>query len=215
MEEKALNLIARQSTGSLRDAISMLDQLSSLGGTLTLSITQNVLGTATNQVVIDLVDAILSGDAKKGISSIHLALDAGSDPRQIARQIVDYLRTLLLIQMNSTQFSDLNQELYQVSSKQARSFSQDHLIQAIKSFNTAATEPKRLASCLLLELALAEALETAPVSGAKSNTRNQLKFHQQVNQQILREKQAGEYRLIPPSYTQPRLKNQQPNPNRY
>ncbi len=168
VEEKALNLIARQSTGSLRDAISLLDQLSSLGGTLTLSITQNVLGTATNQVVIDLVEAILTGDAQKGISSIHLALDAGSDPRQIARQIVDYLRTLLLLQMNSTQFSDLNQELYQVSSKQARSFAQDHLIQTIKSFNTAATEPKTgWHPALLLELALAEALETPVAPGLK------------------------------------------------
>ncbi len=170
VEDKALNLIARQSTGSLRDAISLLDQLSSLGGTLTLSITQNVLGTATTQVVIDLVDAILSGDAKKGISSIHLSLDAGSDPRQIARQVVDYLRTLLLLQMNSTQFSDLNQELHQVSSKQARSFSQDHLIKTIKSFNTAATEPKTgWHPALLLELALAEALKPPMVSGRIEN----------------------------------------------
>ena len=164
VEENALNLIARQSTGSLRDAISLLDQLSSLGSTLTLSTTQNVLGTATNQVVIDLVESILSGDAKNGISSIHLALDAGSDPRQIARQVVDYLRTLLLLQMNSAQFSDLNQELYQVSSKQARSFSQDHLIQTIKFFNTAATEPKSgWHPALLLELALAEALRPSMV----------------------------------------------------
>ena len=160
VEEKALNLIARQSTGSLRDAISMLDQLSSLGGTLTLSTTQNVLGTATNQVVIDLVEAILTRNAKNGISSIHLALDAGSDPRQIARQIVDYLRTLLLIQMNSTKFSDLNQEFHLISSQQAGCFSQDHLIRTIKSFNTAATEPKTgWHPALLLELALAEAVE--------------------------------------------------------
>ena len=88
--------------------------------------------------IIDLVGAILTSNAKNGISSIHLALDAGSDPRQIARQIVDYLRTLLLIQMNSTQFSDLNQEFHLISSQQAGIFSQDHLIRTIKSFNTAA-----------------------------------------------------------------------------
>jgi DNA polymerase III subunit gamma/tau len=170
VEEKALNLIARQSTGSLRDAISLLDQLSSLGGTLTLSTTQNVLGTATNQVVIDLVDAILADDAKKGISSIHLALDAGSDPRQLARQVVDYLRTLLLLQMNSTQFSDLNQDLYQLSSKQARSFSREHLIQTIKFFNTAATEPKSgWHPALLLELAMADALKPSMAAQPKES----------------------------------------------
>src|SRR5450759_1483510 len=53
VEPEALTLIARQSTGSLRDAISLLDQLASVGEVITLKTTQAVLGTATSQVVID------------------------------------------------------------------------------------------------------------------------------------------------------------------
>ncbi|MDL1926482.1 DNA polymerase III subunit gamma/tau, partial [Anaerolineae bacterium AMX1] len=51
----ALTLIARQSAGGMRDAISLLDQLSSTGERITLDLAQTVLGTATSQTVLDLV----------------------------------------------------------------------------------------------------------------------------------------------------------------
>jgi len=93
VEEDALVLIARQSTGAMRDAISLLDQLASTGEKITLENAQNVLGTATNQSVVDLVSAILACQADKGLDCIHQALDSGTDPRQFARQVVEYLRS--------------------------------------------------------------------------------------------------------------------------
>ncbi|MEL7590533.1 MAG: DNA polymerase III subunit gamma/tau [Anaerolineaceae bacterium] len=100
-DEDALLLIARQSTGALRDAISLLDQLASTGKSINLELAQNVLGTATNQLVFDLVDALVNNDPALGMVSIHKALDSGSDPRQYARQVVEYLRSLLLLQMGN------------------------------------------------------------------------------------------------------------------
>jgi len=58
-EPEALTLIARQSAGGMRDAISLLDQMASTGKESTLDLTQNVLGTATSQTVIGLVSAVL------------------------------------------------------------------------------------------------------------------------------------------------------------
>ncbi|RPJ41137.1 MAG: DNA polymerase III subunit gamma/tau, partial [Chloroflexi bacterium] len=63
VDEEALQLIARQATGAMRDAISLLDQLSSTGERVTLAEAQVVLGTATSKMVLILVDAILSKDA--------------------------------------------------------------------------------------------------------------------------------------------------------
>ncbi len=100
-DDDALLLIARQSTGALRDAISLLDQLSSTGKEIDLELAQNVLGTATNQLVFDLVDALVNNDPAMGMVSIHKALDGGSDPRQYARQVVEYLRSLLLLKMGN------------------------------------------------------------------------------------------------------------------
>ncbi len=62
IEDSALNLIARQATGSMRDSISLLDQLASSGQSITLEITQDILGTAANQAVIDLVTALADGE---------------------------------------------------------------------------------------------------------------------------------------------------------
>ena len=55
-EPEALMLIARQSAGGMRDAISLLDQMASTGQEITLGLTQTVLGTATSQTVIDLIE---------------------------------------------------------------------------------------------------------------------------------------------------------------
>lgn len=99
IKDETLYLVARQSTGSLRDAISLVDQLSSMAQDISLEVAQDILGTATSQSVIDLVDAILKKDECSGLTKIHQSLDAGSDPRQYARQVVDYLRGLLLIKM--------------------------------------------------------------------------------------------------------------------
>ena len=84
-------LPARQLAGC-RDAISLLDQLASAGDNITLQLAQDVLGTATSQAVIEVIEAMLKRQSAQGLEAIHRSLDAGSDPRQFARQIVEYLR---------------------------------------------------------------------------------------------------------------------------
>jgi DNA polymerase-3 subunit gamma/tau len=73
LDEDALLLIARQSTGSVRDAISLLDQLSSTGKRVTLAEAQVVLGTATNETVVALTESILARDAAVGLQGIRAA----------------------------------------------------------------------------------------------------------------------------------------------
>ncbi|HES58405.1 MAG TPA: DNA polymerase III subunit gamma/tau, partial [Firmicutes bacterium] len=138
VEAEALNLVARQSTGSLRDAISLLDQLAATGDAITLDLAQNVLGTAASQAVLDVVHALIADDPGAGLDHIHHALDAGSDPRQFARQIVDYLRDLLLIQMGNAAQLDATAELRAEMARHAQVFSTPELLRVIKVFNGAA-----------------------------------------------------------------------------
>src|SRR5512133_1963362 len=65
-DEEALILIARQATGAMRDAISLLDQLASTGEHVTLAEAQVVLGTATSGMVLELVGAVIARDAATG-----------------------------------------------------------------------------------------------------------------------------------------------------
>jgi DNA polymerase-3 subunit gamma/tau len=172
IEPDALTLIARQSTGSLRDAISLLDQLSSVGGTITLAQAHTVLGTATSQVVIDLVDALLKRQAGAGLDHIHLALDAGSDPRQFARQVVDYLRSLLLIRMGSADQVEATLETRSIMAQQAQVFETPWLLEAIRAFNAAAVDQQRSwQPGLALELAFAKSIEEPVQASAYSSNR--------------------------------------------
>ena len=160
VDEEALLLIARQATGSLRDAISLLDQLTSTGERVTLAEAQVVLGTATSEAVIRLVDAVLAKDAGGGMQLIQAALDGGSDPRQLARQLVEYLRGLLLIRMNKGDLVEATQETRAQMAGQAGRFETPRLLEVIRLFNGAASDTRSSwQPGLGLELALAEAVE--------------------------------------------------------
>lgn len=164
-EPEALTLIARQATGSLRDAISLLDQLSSLGKKISLKVTQDVLGTATSQVVVDLVDAILERDAARGLERLHAALDAGADARQLARQLVEYLRSLLLVRMGNADQVEATQDQRMTMARQAGLFEVPRLLEVIRAFNEAATDLRGgWQPALPVELALAEAVVEKPSS---------------------------------------------------
>jgi DNA polymerase-3 subunit gamma/tau len=158
VDDDALTLIARQSTGAMRDAISLLDQLTSTGEHITLAAAQEVLGTATNTAVVNLVDAIINHQPAAGLDGIQTALDGGTDPRQFSRQVVEYLRSLMLVSLQSSDLVEATPELKSQMARHAQSLELGRLLAAIRLFNNAASEPRSGAQPgLLLELALVEA----------------------------------------------------------
>ena len=159
-DDDALIQIARQSAGGMRDAISLLDQLSSMGEKITLALAQTVLGTATSQTVLDLISSVMDHDPAHGLETIHKALDAGADPRSLARQIVEYLRGLMLIQMGNANQVEATADVRKQMHAHARSFSTSDVLRMMKAFNTAATDLRGgWQPSLSLELALAEVLD--------------------------------------------------------
>jgi len=159
VEHDALTLIARQSTGAMRDAISLLDQLSSTGQKIDLALVQQVLGAAASQSVLDLVEAWVAKDSASGLDCIHTALDGGSDPRQLARQVVDYLRDLLLMRMGNAAQIEATPELRIQMARHAQAFTPAELLRVIRAFNSAAVEGRGAwMPSLPLEMAFIEAL---------------------------------------------------------
>jgi DNA polymerase-3 subunit gamma/tau len=158
--EEVLELIARQSTGSLRDAISLLDQLSSTGETIDLELAQTVLGTATSQSVVAVISALLVCNPQVGLDEIHRALDSGSDVREFARQIVRYFRRLLLIQLGDSDQGGETPEVESLMKEQALQISTPHLIEVIRIFNQVAVDTRaKWHPGLPLELAFLEACQ--------------------------------------------------------
>jgi DNA polymerase-3 subunit gamma/tau len=159
-DDEALTLIARQSAGGMRDAQSLLDQLASTGDRITLALTQMVLGTATSQTVLDIAQSIILGDPRSGLECLHAALDAGADPRSLARQIVEYLRGLMLIQMGNSEQVETTSEVKKQMGVHAQTFTTGEVLRLMKIFNSAAADQRGgWQPSLGLELALAEAME--------------------------------------------------------
>jgi DNA polymerase III subunit gamma/tau len=208
VDEQALQAIARQSTGAMRDAISLLDQLSSTGQAITLELVQEMLGTAANQAVLDLVSALAEagepGKVADGLDLIHATLDAGSDPRQFARQVVEYLRGILLIQAKNASAVDATAEVRAQMAQHARQFHSAELLQIVRLFNDATSVSRSgWQPALPLELAFLEA-SNAHIDPQKalSSASNQPSFsgdpgasHPGLDQSMGDEAQSGASRL--------------------
>lgn len=162
-EEAALELVARQATGSLRDAISLLDQLiAQPGQALTLELAQAILGTAASQTVSDLTDALLAGDTARGLGLINWALDQGVDPCQLSRQMVEYLRVVMLIQTGGGGLVEtlVGPEAVARAAEQAAHFPRRALLAALEAFNAATTDVRSgWQPQLPLEMALLTSVE--------------------------------------------------------
>ncbi|MDM8532767.1 DNA polymerase III subunit gamma/tau [Anaerolineales bacterium HSG25] len=171
-ESNALEYVARQGGGSMRDAISLLDQLTAYGGeTITIERVQGVLGVVASETVMDLIDALLKRDVAQGLDIINQVVNDGGDPRQFGREIVEYLRSVMLVRLGgATTNLNMPDDVLKRITAQAHQANPAHLVQATKLFNQAVFE---LRSGLLaiphlpLELAFVEAtteLTTAPVA---------------------------------------------------
>jgi DNA polymerase-3 subunit gamma/tau len=186
IDREALIDVARQSTGSLRDAESLLDKLAVYNeGGITVEEVRAALGTGAQEAVTALVDALAEGDVAGGLTLINETVAGGSDPRQFARQVVQHLRTLLLIGLGAeATLVHVPQELQRQFSAQAAQFDSRGLAQAVRLFTEAASEARAAWQPQLpLELAFVEAAlpasNPAPAQGpARTRTAEQPKARQ-------------------------------------
>ena len=159
-EPEALTLIARQATGAMRDAVSLLDQLAAGGEEITVARAQAALGAGALRWVSDVVSALCEAGAASGLDAINQAMDSGADARQFARQIVEHLRAVMLIKLGDPALVDLPAEQRATFNSQAERLELDRLTRAIKLFNQAALDLRGgWQPQLPLELALVEALQ--------------------------------------------------------
>ena len=95
----ALRLIARQAGGSVRDSLSLLDQVIAYVGAerLTREIVAEVLGVADRRVLVDLAGAVLARDPGAALRILARSADVGVDLGQLARAFLGFLRDLEVV----------------------------------------------------------------------------------------------------------------------
>jgi DNA polymerase III subunit gamma/tau len=98
LEAGAPEAIARAATGSMRDALSVLDQLMAYGGeVIALEQVRGLLGAAESQEVTALVEALITDDTGAALRAVAGVAEQGADLRQFARDLVERLRALMLL----------------------------------------------------------------------------------------------------------------------
>ncbi|MBP6838550.1 MAG: DNA polymerase III subunit gamma/tau, partial [Kofleriaceae bacterium] len=100
IEPGAISLLVRESGGSVRDALSLCDQLISFVGQATIkeSDVAEVLGVADRALTRTIVHAVTAGDAAPALAAVDQAAERGVDEIQIARAVVRYLRDVAVAQ---------------------------------------------------------------------------------------------------------------------
>ena len=98
-EPKALNYIARQADGALRDGISLLEQCISFyfGQTLTYENALKVLGAVDHSVYHELMEALVKSRVEGTIQVVAGMVEQGKDLTQFVNEFVWYLRNLLVV----------------------------------------------------------------------------------------------------------------------
>ena len=95
VEDEALAVIARAAEGSVRDALSLLDQAIALGagagGTLDAASLRAMLGLADRTRVIDLFEQAMKGDMAGALTTLKGLHDSGGEPGQILVDLADFV----------------------------------------------------------------------------------------------------------------------------
>ncbi|MFC2014942.1 DNA polymerase III subunit gamma/tau [Chloroflexota bacterium] len=104
----AMQMIARSATGSLRDALNLLEQLTTYySNDIGLEQVKTLLGITGDWRVRELVRQIITNDISAGVATINNVNNDGLDLRQFNRELVEYFRGLLLVKTGSDEAVDL------------------------------------------------------------------------------------------------------------
>lgn len=141
IDNDALYALARHSTGSLRDAVSLLDQVMvDPEITITLESIQNILGTTSDSVVAAIVGALADAEVSSGIELINNAVDDGANPNQLARQIVSFLRGVLMCGTGNASLVDSSSQTLSLMKECESLMNSRQIVLSVQEFDKAARD---------------------------------------------------------------------------
>jgi DNA polymerase-3 subunit gamma/tau len=142
VEDRSLAAIARASEGSMRDALSLLDQAVAFGGkTIRHADIETLLGAVPHELVHAMISAIIAQDSPAALRLIARVLEQGQDLKAYCGDLVEYLRHLLVAtvvpEADPQVFRglvDLSEEEIQQVRKDAAAFTTDQLQELFRIF---------------------------------------------------------------------------------
>jgi DNA polymerase III subunit gamma/tau len=133
--DESMDYIARDADGSMRDALSLLDQVTTgVDGPLTHSQVLDVLGVVDRQIVFELADAVFTGDAPRILDIIDTVYQYGHHMLDLYARLIEHVRNLLVTKLSPDfrGLKDLSSEEIAILNRQADTVSTLHLNQILE-----------------------------------------------------------------------------------
>lgn len=200
-EEKAVRYVAKKGDGSMRDALSLLDQCISfyLGQVLTYDKVLDVLGAVDTEVFSRLLRKVLSGDVTGSIHVLEDLITGGRELGQFVSDFTWYMRNLLLVKTseNPEEAIDVSSENLKLLKEESEMTDVETLMRYIRIFSDLSNQI-RFASQkrVLVEIALIKLCRPAMETNLDSVLDRLRVLEKQmeerpVQQVIVRESEAG------------------------
>ena len=134
-DEDALFWIAKEATGSMRDAYTLFDQVAAFSGDhITLQKIREKLAIAGFSAISAIISSVLSGDLRSAHESLAELFADGVSAEQITKDAADYFRTLLLYKEGIRRTDILGSALQDIPENIAAMLSREQLEAALKAF---------------------------------------------------------------------------------
>jgi DNA polymerase-3 subunit gamma/tau len=173
IEEAAVDAVVRAGDGSVRDTLSILEQvLAFAGGGVTAEHVAQVLGTTPGGTITDVVERLVTGDLAGLLTTVARLVDEGQDLRRFTLDLVGRLRDLLVLQAapDHPELVDATREQRDRLVEQAGRLPRERVLAALETLAGTVVEQRLGAPRLPLELALAQLMmprtTAAPVTAA-------------------------------------------------
>ena len=176
VEPEALSFIAHQAMGSMRDAISLLDQLRAFGEEkITLELARAITGAISQETIAELVGLLVRGQTAELIAYLDELIEKGAEPKQLLQELISYLRNLLLVKVSGDKaLVDLPQEAIERLKEYAAFLPTTQWVKIIRLLSRTAIEMRGgLSPQLALEMAFLEIMEVTSTPQAKETQQPQ------------------------------------------
>ena len=160
-EEEALNLIARNSDGAMRDALSLLDQCISFSeGTLTYEETLSILGIANEDLIFNLVDHIAGKDLDSALHLLDEIIQNGKDINQLIKDLILHFRNLMIGKTSEDPLDiiDAEKDTIERYVNQSKNMSIQYIINGLQVLNEGenrakwSTQPRIILEMIIVKL---------------------------------------------------------------